>query len=78
MENELKKRFGGGWYWLAMLANICRMTVGRMIDRYNEDQMRREEGQIKVIRRFFVNHNKNFRWNLGDYEKHIFSPFEGL
>ena len=47
MENELKKRFGGGWYWLAMLANICRMTVGRMIDRYNEDQMRREEGQLK-------------------------------
>ena len=27
---------------------------------------------IKVIRKFFLNHNKSFRWHLGDYEKHIF------
>ena len=47
MKNKLKQNIGGGWYWLAMLAIMGRMTVGRMIDRYNEDQMRREEGQIK-------------------------------
>ena len=28
---------------------------------------------IKGIRKFFLNHNKSFRWQLGDYEKHIFS-----
>ena len=28
---------------------------------------------IKVIRKFFINHNKSFIWHLGDYEKHIFS-----
>ena len=33
---------------------------------------------FKVIRKFFLNHNKSFRWHLGDYEKHIFFPFEGL
>ena len=33
---------------------------------------------IKVIKKFFLNHNKSFRWHLGDYEKHIFFPFEGL
>ena len=33
---------------------------------------------IKVIRKFFLNHNKSFRWHLEDYEKHNFSPFEGL
>ena len=27
---------------------------------------------VKVIRKFFLNHNKSFRWHLGDYEKHIF------
>ena len=26
-----------------------------------------------MIRKLFLNHNKSFRWNLGDYEKHIFS-----
>ena len=26
----------------------------------------------------FLKHNKSFRWHLGDYEKHIFFPFEGL
>ena len=24
---------------------------------------------IKVIRKFFIKHNKSFRWHLGDYEK---------
>ena len=33
---------------------------------------------LKVIRKFFLKHNKSFRWHLGDYEKHIFSQFEGL
>ena len=33
---------------------------------------------FKVIRKFFLNHNKSFRWHLGDYEKHVFFPFEGL
>ena len=33
---------------------------------------------LKVIRKFFIKHNKSFRWHLGDYEKHIFFPFEGL
>ena len=28
--------------------------------------------QIKVIRKFFLKHNKSFKWHLGDYEKHIF------
>ena len=27
---------------------------------------------FKMIRKFFLNHNKSFRWHLGDYEKHIF------
>ena len=33
---------------------------------------------LKVIREFFLKHNKSFRWHLGDYEKHNFFPFEGL
>ena len=33
---------------------------------------------LKVIRKFFLKHNKNFRWHLWDYEKHNFFPFEGL
>ena len=32
--------------------------------------------EFKVIRKFFLNHNKSFRWHLGDYEKHDFFPFE--
>ena len=31
-----------------------------------------------MIRKFFLTHNKSFRWHLGDYEKHNFFPFEGL
>jgi len=27
---------------------------------------------LKVIRKFFIKHNKSFGWHLGDYEKHIF------
>ena len=27
---------------------------------------------LKVIRKFFLKHNKSFRWHLGDYEKHNF------
>ena len=27
---------------------------------------------LKVTRKFFLKHNKSFRWHLGDYEKHIF------
>ena len=33
---------------------------------------------LKVIRKFFLKHNKSFRWHLGDYKKHDFFPFEGL
>ena len=33
---------------------------------------------LKVIRKFFLKHNKSFRWHLGDYEKHNLFPFEGL
>ena len=33
---------------------------------------------LKVIRKFFLKHNKSFSWHLGDYEKHNFFPFEGL
>ena len=34
---------------------------------------------FKVIRKFFLKHNKSFRWHLGDYEKHnFFSPFQCL
>ena len=33
---------------------------------------------LKVIRKFFLKHNKSFRWHLGDYEKHNLLPFEGL
>ena len=33
---------------------------------------------LKVIRKFFLKHNKSFRWHLGDYEKHNFFPFKGL
>ena len=32
----------------------------------------------KEIRKFFIKHNKSFRWHLGDYEKHNFFHFEGL
>ena len=28
---------------------------------------------LKVIRKFFLKHNKCFRWHLGDYEKHNLS-----
>ena len=38
----------------------------------------RERDVLKVIRKFFLNHNKSFRWHLGDYEKLFFFPFEGL
>ena len=34
--------------------------------------------RLKVIRKFFIKHNKSFRWHLGDYEKHNCFPFEGL
>ena len=33
---------------------------------------------FKVIRKFFLKHNKSFKWHLGDYEKHNLFPFEGL
>ena len=36
------------------------------------------ECSLKVIRKFFLKHNKSFRWHLGDDEKHDFFPFEGL
>ena len=29
--------------------------------------------KLKVIRTFFITHNKRFRWHVGDYEKHDFS-----
>ena len=32
---------------------------------------------LKVSRKFFLKHNKSFRWHLGDYEKHNLFPFEG-
>ena len=28
--------------------------------------------KLKVIRKYLLNHNKSFRWHLGDYEKHTF------
>ena len=31
-----------------------------------------DELLLKVIRKFFLTHNKSFRWHLGDYEKHDF------
>ena len=34
--------------------------------------MRSNKVEIKVIRKFFLKHNKSFRWHLGDYKKHIF------
>ena len=40
--------------------------------------MNRHAYTLKVIRKFFLKHNKSFRWHLGDYEKHNFFPFEGL
>ena len=33
---------------------------------------------LKVIRKFFLKHNKSFRWDLEDYEKYNLFPFEGL
>ena len=36
------------------------------------------ELMVKVIRKYFLNHNKSFRLHLGDYENHNFFPFEGL
>ena len=43
-----------------------------------KEDMLRFKHVLKVIRKFFLNHNKSFRWHLGDYEKHDFFPFEGL
>ena len=34
--------------------------------------------QLNTGWKFFLTHNKSFRWHLGDYEKHIFFPFESL
>ena len=43
-------------------------------DRPEERGIKRKtrEDEIKVIRKFFIKHNKSFRWHLGDYEKHNF------
>ena len=30
---------------------------------------------IKVIRKFFLNNNKSFRWHLGDYAEHVKNRF---
>ena len=30
---------------------------------------------VKMIRKFFLNNNKSFRWHLGDYEKYDFFSF---
>ena len=40
--------------------------------------MRIEVRDLKVFRKFFIKHNKSFRWHLGDYEKNNFFAFEGL
>ena len=45
---------------------------------YTAGTLYRYKTNLKVIRKFFKKHNKSFRWHLGDYEKLIFFPFEGL
>ena len=32
----------------------------------------------RVIRKFFLNHNKSFRWHLGDYEIITFFPLKAV
>ena len=37
-----------------------------------KSKMDTEPGILKVIRKFFLKHNKSFRWHFGDNEKQIF------
>ena len=46
-----------------LFLNCCRQ--------YRNKRFVIKEG-VKVIRKFFLKHNKSFRWHLGDYEKHNF------
>ena len=57
-----------------------RLVVLVSVETYlsNFPNLERTRYTFKVIRKFFLKHNKSFRWHLGDYEKHNFFPFEGL
>ena len=50
-------------------------TTGRSRQRRGKHRQKGEleKNNVKVIRKFFLNHNKSFRWHLGDYENIIFS-----
>ena len=70
---------------LQVLGRLVERGVGRAVEHYNAEVKKIRISAIlvrsvvlKVIRKFFFNHNKSFRWHLGDYEKHDFFLFEGL
>ena len=57
--------------------NMCTepLSVSKFTNNNNNN---RKLVLLKVIRKFFLKHNKSFRSHRGDYEKHNFFPFEGL
>ena len=67
---------GLGWNGNISRANYCLILTRADLRPNKNDAI--HEVQFKVIRKVFLKHNKSFRWHLGDYEKHNFSPFEGL
>ena len=34
--------------------------------------------KLKVIRKFFLNHNKSYKWHHGEYEKNDYFSSKGL
>ena len=56
--------------------SVCKRDNREKVQKWKRESMRGKK--LKVIRKFFLKHNKSFRWHLGDYEKHHLFPFEGL
>ena len=46
--------------------------IGKGRARHTYKSINKQTKRLKVIRKFFIKHNKSFRWHFGDYEKHIF------
>ena len=60
-------KYCGVFYILILLLSVDKVLRVKFLYYY-----------LKWSGSFFLNHNKSFRWHLGDYEKHNFYPFEGL
>ena len=64
----------------ALVVGIYEEAVHYKIEA-NREQKREMNARfaiLKVIRKFFLKHNKSFRWQLWNYEEYNFFPFEGL